>query len=143
LKRFLLLSAAILFAMAASAPAPTLAAGHMPQAPATEPPPPSTNPLKSTAAGQERAKKIYTQDCEICHGTKGDGKTDVAASLGGPMPDWTDPKSLAAKSDKDLFDVIRNGKDKMPAEDSSRAKHDDVWNLILYIRAMSKNQAAN
>ena len=139
MKRFLLLSAAILFAIAAPAPAPTLAAGHLPQEPATEPPPPSTNPLKPSAAGMERAKKIYTQDCEICHGTKGDGKTDVAASLGTPVPDWTDPKSLAAKSDKDLFDTIRNGKDKMPPEDSSRAKHDDVWNLILYIRAMGKS----
>lgn len=141
MKRFLLLSAAILFAIAAPAPAPTLAAGHMPLEPATEPPP-STNPVKPSAAGHERAKKIYSQDCEICHGTNGDGKTDIAASLGSPMPNWTDPASLAGKSDKDLFGIIRNGKDKMPAEDSGRAKSDDVWNLVLYIRAMGKGQAA-
>jgi hypothetical protein len=58
------------------------------------------------------------------------------------MPNWTDPASLAGKSDKDLFGIIRNGKDKMPAEDSGRAKTDDVWNLIHYIRAMGKGQAA-
>jgi hypothetical protein len=58
------------------------------------------------------------------------------------VPDWTDPKTLANKSDKELFDIIRNGKDKMPPEDASRAKHDDVWNLILYIRAMGKGRSA-
>ena len=44
-------------------------------------------------------------------------------------------------SDQQIFDIIRKGKgDRMPAEDASRAKNDDVWNLIIYIRSFSKNQ---
>jgi hypothetical protein len=44
-------------------------------------------------------------------------------------------------SDQQIFDIIRKGKgDKMPAEDASRAKNDEVWNLIIYIRSFSKNQ---
>jgi hypothetical protein len=58
------------------------------------------------------------------------------------LADWTDPKSLANKSDQELFDVIRKGKDKMPAEADGRAKDDEVWNLISYIRKMSKGQPA-
>jgi hypothetical protein len=30
----------------------------------------------------------------------------------------------------------------MPPEDASRAKDDDVWNLIIYIRGLSKDQPA-
>jgi len=52
---------------------------------------------------------------------------DLATSLQVTLLDWTDPKSLASKSDQDLFDAIRKGKDKMPAEDATRAKNDDVW----------------
>jgi hypothetical protein len=28
----------------------------------------------------------------------------------------------------------------MPAEDAGRARNDDVWNLIIYIRRFSKGQ---
>ena len=50
-------------------------------------------------------------------------------------------RSLADKTDKDMFLYIRDGKDKMPPEDDGRAKDDDVRNLIFYIRQFSKPQA--
>jgi mono/diheme cytochrome c family protein len=81
-------------------------------------------------------------DCAICHGATGDGKTDVATGMGVTLDDWTNPKALAGKSDGELFNVIRNGKGNMPAEAVGRAKDDEVWNLILYIRGMSKQQPA-
>ena len=137
LKPFLLFSAVILFLIAPT-PAPTLASGRMPQ----EAAPASTNPVKPTAASQEKAKKLYAMDCAICHGDNGNGKTDLAKDMQLTLDDWTDPKSLAAKSDQQLFDAIRKGKDKMPPEDASRAKVDDVWNLIIYLRGMSKGQPA-
>jgi mono/diheme cytochrome c family protein len=131
LKRFLLLSAAILFAFAF-----TPATGGMSQAT-----PPSTNPVKSTTASRERAKVLYGRDCAMCHGDKGDGKTDLAKDMQMTPGDWTDPRTLASKSDQALFDAIRKGtSDKMPPEDVSRAKNDDVWDLVRYIRAFSKDQ---
>jgi cytochrome c5 len=138
LKPLLLLSAVVLFAIA-STPAPTIAAGRPPQDAA----PASTNPVKPTAASQEKAKKLYSQDCSMCHGDNGNGKTDLATSLGVTLADWTDPKSLGSKSDQELFDIVRKGKgEKMPPEDASRAKDAEVWGLITYIRAFSKNQPA-
>lgn len=104
---------------------------------------PSTNPVKPTAASQDKAKKLYAQDCAICHGDNGNGKTDLATSMNLTLTDWTDPKTLSAKSDQELFDDIRKGKgDKMPPEDAGRAKDADVWGLVTYLRGMSKNQPA-
>jgi mono/diheme cytochrome c family protein len=137
LKPFLLFSAAVLLAIAAPS-APTLVTGGAAQDAA----PASTNPVKTTAASQEKAKKLYAQDCAICHGDNGNGKTDLATSMSLTLPDWTDPKSLADKSDQQLFDVIRKGKDKMPAEDAGRAKNDEIWGLVTLIRGFSKNQPA-
>ena len=57
------------------------------------------------------------------------------------LEDWTNPTTLAGKPDSDLFATIRNGKgDKMPPEDVGRATDTEVWNLIIYIRSLSKNQ---
>ena len=78
----------------------------------------------------------------MCHGDSGDGKTDLAKDMQLTLGDWTDPKTLASMSDQQLFDLIRKGKDKMPPEDASRAKNDEIWNLIIYIRAMPKSQPA-
>jgi hypothetical protein len=49
---------------------------------------------------------------------------------------------LAAKQDQDLFKMIRDGKDKMPSEASNRAKDDEVWAMIYYIRSMSSQTPA-
>jgi mono/diheme cytochrome c family protein len=136
LKPLLLLSAVILF-VTTLMPGPTFASGSALQEPAS---PSSTNPVRPTAGSQERAKKLYTIDCAVCHGDNGNGKTDLATDMQLTLLDWTDPRSLAGKSDQELFDIIRKGKDKMPAEDAGRAKNDDVWNLIVYIRRFSKGQ---
>jgi len=101
-----------------------------------------TNPVKPTPASQAKAKEIYSIDCAMCHGDNGNGKTDLATSMDMTMPDFTDPKSLDGKMDGELFNVIRNGKDKMPNEAEGRASDHEVWNLIIYIRDFSKPQAA-
>jgi hypothetical protein len=56
------------------------------------------------------------------------------------LGDWTNPATLAAKSDQQLFNAIRKGNEKplMPPEDEARAKNDEVWNLIIYIRSLWK-----
>jgi len=135
LKPFLLLSAVILFVIAPT-PTPILASGGLPQDAS------SGSAGKSTPASREKAKKVYAMDCALCHGDNGNGKTDIAASFKGPMDDWTDPKTLASKSDQELFDAIRKGKGDMPAEDASRAKNDEVWALVAYLRGFSKGQPA-
>jgi mono/diheme cytochrome c family protein len=136
LKPFLFISAVTLFAFGV-APGLTPALGAPQQAA-----PDSTNPVKPTAASQAQAKNIYARDCALCHGDDGSGKTDLAKDMQLTLLDWTDSKSLGNRSDKELFHIIRVGKDKMPAEEEGRAKDTEVWNLIVYIRGFSKGQPA-
>jgi mono/diheme cytochrome c family protein len=134
LKPYLLLSAVVLVILAPiAAPAPAPQQG----APAV-----SKNPVKATADSQSKAKKLYAMDCALCHGDNGDGKTDLAKDMQITMLDWTDSKSLSDRLDQELFNIIRHGKGKMPAEEPGRAKDDEVWNLIIYIRGMGKAQPA-
>ena len=86
--------------------------------------------------------KLYAIDCALCHGASGNGEPDLAKDMQLTMIDWTDSRSLAGLQDQELFKTIRNGKGKMQAEDTGRAKDDEVWNLVVYIRAMGKNVPA-
>jgi mono/diheme cytochrome c family protein len=95
------------------------------------------NPVKPTPESQAHAKMLYGMDCAMCHGVKGNGKGDLVADMQLTMKDLTDPATLKNMSDGELFYIIRNGKGKMPSE-GDRAKDDDVWNLVIYVRAFSK-----
>ncbi|MGA9586456.1 MAG: cytochrome c [Terracidiphilus sp.] len=132
LKSFLLFTAVVLLVFAsASAPA--------------RPPQDASQASPARKMGPEttaKAKKLYEQDCALCHGSNGDGKTDLAKDMQLTLLDWTDPKSLSSMSDQALFDAIRKGKGKMPPEDDARAKNDDVHNLVIYIRRFGKDQPA-
>jgi len=142
MKLLLAVSALILFPLTPSPKAatnPAAIAQDAAPAPAPAPTPPDTkNPVKPTAESKAKAKKMYGYDCEMCHNANGDGKSDLAKDMKLTLTDFTDPKTLSGKSDAELFDIIKNGKGQMPPEDASRAKPDDVWNLIHYIRGMAK-----
>lgn len=133
LKPLLYVSAAVLFAISTLSTPDSISQDAAP-APAAG----QKNPVKPTDKSQARAKEIYGADCALCHGDNGNGKTDVASGMGVSLKDWSDPKTLADRPDQDLFNVIRNGKGKMPAEEAGRAKDDEVWNLIIYIRNLYK-----
>lgn len=124
-------------------------AAHPAQEPASKPetaaapaaaatPPDTKNPVKATPESLAKSKKTYGYDCAMCHGDNGDGKTDLAKDMALTMSDLSDPKTLANQTDAQIFDTIKNGKGKMPAEDLTRAKVDDLWSLVNYLRTLSK-----
>ncbi len=94
------------------------------------------NPVKATPELLAKAKKTYAIDCAMCHGDNGDGKGDMAADIKN-VADFTKPDALKDRTDGELFYIIRKGKGDMPPE-GDRAKDDDVWNLVNYVRAFAK-----
>lgn len=122
--------------------APAAASGSATPPPAGAVPADMKNPVKPTAASQAHAKQIYSFDCSMCHGDDGKGKTDLATSMALTLPDFTQAASLSGQPDGTLFNVIRNGKDKMPAEEAGRANNDVVWNLVLYVRGFAREGMA-
>ncbi|MBZ5614501.1 MAG: cytochrome c [Acidobacteriia bacterium] len=94
------------------------------------------NPVKPTQESLAKAKKMYAIDCAMCHGDKGDGKGDMASDIKN-VTDFTNPDALKNHTDGQLFHTIRHGKGDMPPE-GDRAKDDDIWNLVNYVRAFAK-----
>ncbi len=94
------------------------------------------NPVKPTEESLAKGKKLYGIDCAMCHGKDGDGKGDMASDMKN-VTDFTNPDAMKNRSDGALFYVIRNGKGEMPPE-GDRAKDDDIWNMVNYIRSLAK-----
>src|SRR5450759_1367396 len=46
------------------------------------------NPVAPSASSIAEAKKLFTVDCVMCHGTEGDGKGELAVSMKLSPPDY-------------------------------------------------------
>jgi cytochrome c5 len=125
----LMVLACMLFAQANQTPAKPAPEYKVPPEAAQK-----ANPVKATPESLAKAKKMYGIDCAMCHGASGDGKGDMDMKN---ATDFTSPDVQKAHTDGEWFYIIRKGKGEMPPE-GDRAKDDDVWSLVNYIRAFAK-----
>ena len=95
------------------------------------------NPVKPTAESLAKGKKMYGYDCAMCHGKDGDGKGDMASDYKN-VTDFTNPDALKNRTDGELFYVTRNGKGENMPPEGDRAKNEDIWNMVNYVRSFKK-----
>ncbi len=141
MKRFLLLVGAVLLVGFGAALARQSTQESPDKAPADDSKVPAeavarVNPVKSSAEGLAEARKVFSYDCEMCHGAKGDGKGDVVESMKLTMHDWREPATLAKMTDGEIFYIITKGKGKMMAE-GDRVPEKLRWNLVNLVRALA------
>src|SRR5712675_2241970 len=95
------------------------------------------NPVAATPASVAAGQKIYLKTCMMCHGKTGDADVPAVIELNIHPAKLSDPK-LANESDGSLFWKITTGKKPMPAY-GKRLSETDRWNLVNYVRTLSKN----
>jgi mono/diheme cytochrome c family protein len=78
-------------------------------------------------------KILYAKNCVSCHGQKGDG-----LGFRSTLPNFTDAKAMAAKTDQDLFIKISNGGKGtgMPAWNNVLSEQ-ERWHVLAYIRTLA------
>lgn len=85
---------------------------------------------------QNSAADIFKVKCETCHGANGLSNTPVGKALGAQP--FTSPDVLKL-SDAQITDVIKRGKNKMPAL-GSQLTDDQIKSLLPYIHTLQKKQ---
>lgn len=99
------------------------------------------NPIPSTEESREAGRKIFSSQCTMCHGEKGDGKGDLAVEDNLPVPDFTRSETQKRRTDGELFFILKTGHGHMPAQ-GKRLREEQRWNLVNYIRSLSPSENA-
>ncbi len=98
------------------------------------------NPFRGNTKATEQGKALYTNLCVACHGEKGKGDGVASAGLSVPPADHTSSK-VQNQTDGVIFWKIFTGNNPMPSFKS--LPQDQIWQLVDYIRTLSKNKPNN
>ena len=97
------------------------------------------NPVPMTPASIESGRNLYSSQCAMCHGAKGDGKGELVERLKMVVPDLTDPQVQKKRTDGEWFYILAKGHADMPPED--RLELNEKWDMINYMRSLSREGA--
>jgi mono/diheme cytochrome c family protein len=97
------------------------------------------NPIAATSEVLVGATRYYSEDCAVCHGNDGAGKTNIAKGLSPEVPDLR-AEHVQKLSDGQMFYVIRNGIrfTGMPGWD---LRDEQIWKLVLVTRQFAREHA--
>jgi len=103
----------------------------------------AVNPFAADMKAKLKGKKLFLDNCAVCHGDEGHGMADVA-------PDLLDDRFLEVDGDLPdaaYFAIIKDGSDVKPALGRPGAKDggmtafggqlsaDDIWSIVAWLRA--------
>jgi plastocyanin len=98
----------------------------------------AVNPNAANPEAWRKGVERFSEDCSVCHGINGHGKTAFGSAMYPPAPDLASA-AVQAMSDGALFSTIRNGVSwtGMP---SFRRQHsnDDTWTLVSFVRHLPR-----
>lgn len=101
-----------------------------------------TNPLPATAENMEKGKALFQGKafCATCHGREGKGLADIEGLRGKLPRNFTDKVWQAARSDGELFWILKNGS---PGTDMASfvpliLTEEEAWQVLIYVRSFGK-----
>lgn len=95
------------------------------------------NPYAEAADDDNIGKILYSKHCKSCHGTKGKGDGNKAASIDTPIGDFTDG-SIASQSDGSIYYKTIFGRDDMPGFEKKIGDEEERWLLVNYVKKLAQ-----
>ena len=84
---------------------------------------------------EESGKALFRQNCVLCHGESGTGKTPAGTALGAHD---LSAREVRKKPDAELELTINQGKNKMPSF-GKKLNETQLHELVKYVRSLEKN----
>jgi len=92
------------------------------------------NPVPAVPEAIESGRSLFSSQCAMCHGKNGNGRGDLAATMKLTVPDLTDARRQARRTDGEYFYILGHGHAGMPAE--KRLVDQQKWEMVLFIRTL-------
>jgi cytochrome c oxidase cbb3-type subunit 3 len=95
------------------------------------------------ASAEEKAADNYRTYCTQCHGVEGDGKGINVRDMSVQPRDHTDAKEMSARSDEDIFKVIKEGgvsinKSVLMPPWGDILSDEEIHGLVAHLRGLCK-----
>ncbi|RPJ00187.1 MAG: hypothetical protein EHM36_14985 [Deltaproteobacteria bacterium] len=89
-----------------------------------------------------QGRKIYGQNCVVCHGPKGDGQGSLGLTLKTPPTDFTKPFdhwNYSRGNPQKIFEAITNG---VPGTAMAKFHYAEEtrWGLVYYVMQFSESK---
>jgi mono/diheme cytochrome c family protein len=90
-----------------------------------------------------RGERIFAENCTECHGNAGRGDGPMAAEVPVPIPNFTDPTFVEARSPQALYDVIAEGRmeNLMPPWKEALSEQ-EIWDAAAFVWSLHLDAAA-
>ncbi len=100
-------------------------------------------PLLTMHVSAEPAQDNYRTYCVQCHGIEGNGKGINVLDMSTQPRDHTDAKEMSARTDQELFKVIKEGgqsinKSVLMPPWSSTLTDEEIQGLVVYLHKLCK-----
>ncbi len=91
----------------------------------------------------EAGRRLYTDNCAVCHGKEGRGDGPVTMMFGPKPFDFTDKTGMDAKRDLDLYFAIFEGgeaigKSSFMPRWGGLLREQEIWDVIAYIHTLAR-----
>ena len=96
------------------------------------------NPLDPTLEVLQRGQKLFNIYCIVCHGEEGLGDGPVVGPGRFPAPASLHSDVVKMYKDGAIYQVITNGKNKMPGY-ADKLAVTDRWAVVHYVRALQRS----
>ena len=95
------------------------------------------NPVASSAESVASGAKLFSRNCQSCHGKEGKGDGLAGAKLDPKPSNLTDADWKHGSTDPEIFQVIHDGaKNTAMKAYGSRMTEHELWDLVNYIRTL-------
>jgi cytochrome c553 len=100
------------------------------------------SPLEDTPINLRLGETLYHLDtqpsCKSCHGVRGNGMGDKSKEMSPPPRNFSCSYTMKEISDGQMFWIIKYGSPHTPMPKYEDLYDEQIWQLILYIRHLSK-----
>lgn len=83
-----------------------------------------------------RGKALFTANCVLCHGERGDGRGRRSAGFSKAPANFTDPAWRRRTTPRRVFYVIREGLRGTPMPAWSFLSEEETWDLAAYVLSL-------
>lgn len=96
------------------------------------------NPIQDKSIALALGRRIYLDDCMVCHGRYGNAETDIAATLLQKPKDFT-KEDFLKQTDGAIYWKLSEGRGLMQPF-KIMLTEEEIWSVVMYVKELAEKE---